>query len=340
MPYNSVYLPEGLHPARLPDLSALRAALEDKTILETTVLRCDARRTLHLALAGGEVLLPPEEAVAHWISGAGRDIALLSLVGKPIAFRVTALDADGRGAPQVRVSRRILQEEAKEHLLSLRPGSVLWARVTHLAAFGAFCDIGCGVIALLPLERLSMARVRHPAERLAVGQKLPVLLSGIDPAVPRFTLSCRELLGTWLENASRFAPGDTVPGVVRSVQDYGIFVELTPNLSGLAPPRDGIAPGDRISVTLRSIRPERMKIKLQIVGKLPPRDGPEPLRFILTDGVLPRWRYSPPDYERPPVETVFFDAPEPPPEEPPALRGWQAESEEDSAGKFMEFQPQ
>ena len=305
MPYNSVYLPEGLRPARPPDLSTLRAALEDKTILETTVLRCDARRTLHLALAGGEALLPPEEAVAPWISGAGRDIALLSLVGKPIAFRVTALDADGRGAPQVRVSRRILQEEAKEHLLSLRPGSVLWARVTHLAAFGAFCDIGCGVIAMLPLENLSLARVRHPAERLAVGQKLPVLLRGIDPAIPRFTLSCRELLGTWLENASRFSPGDTVPGVVRSVQDYGIFVELTPNLSGLAPPRDGIAPGDRVSVTLRSIRPERMKIKLQIIQRLPPRLAPTPPRYQITDGRLERWVYSPPGCEKPEIFTDF-----------------------------------
>ena len=293
MPYNSVYLPEGLRPARPPDLSALRAALEDETILETTVLRCDARRTLHLALAGGEALLPPEEAVAPWISGAGRDIALLSLVGKPIAFRVTALDADGRGAPQVRVSRRILQEEAKEHLLSLRPGSVLWARVTHLAAFGAFCDIGCGVIALLPLERLSMARVRHPAERLAVGQKLPVLLSGIDPAVPRFTLSCRELLGTWLENASRFAPGDTVPGVVRSVQDYGIFVELTPNLSGLADSREDIPEGRLVSVYIRSIQPQTGKIKLQMVQELGQPDFPTPLHYQITGGSVSGWRYRP-----------------------------------------------
>ena len=79
MPYNSLYLPEGLHPARPPDLSTLRAALDDRRVLETTVLRCDARRTLHLALADGEALLPPEEAIAPWISGAGRDIALLVL---------------------------------------------------------------------------------------------------------------------------------------------------------------------------------------------------------------------------------------------------------------------
>ena len=328
MPYNSLYLPEGLRPARPPDLSALRAALDDRRVLETTVLRCDARRTLHLAMADGEALLPPEEAIAPWISGAGRDIALLSLVGKPVAFRVMAIGADERGAPVVRLSRRSLQEEAKSHFLSLRPGSVLRARVTHLASFGAFCDIGCGVIAMLPLENLSVSRTSHPGERLRVGQRMPVILAKTDPSIPRFTLSCKELLGTWLENASRFAPGDTVPGVVRSVRDYGVFVELTPNLSGLAQFREDLAPGDRVSVAIRSIRPERMKIKLQIVERLPPREGPEPLHFALTDGILPRWRYSPPNYGKSPVETVFFDAPAPSPEEPPTLRGWQVEAEE------------
>ena len=42
------------------------------------------------------------------------------------------------------------------------------------------------------------------------------------------------MLGTWAENAALFSPGQTVTGVVRSVEDYGIFVELTPNLAGLA----------------------------------------------------------------------------------------------------------
>ena len=137
MPYNSLYLPEDLRPARPPDLTTLRAALEDRRILETPVLRCDAGRTLHLALAQGEALLPPEEAIAPWISGAGRDIALLSLVGRSVAFQVTDIRADQRGAPQVFLSRRAAQEAAREHLLSLRPGSVLRAKVTHLAAFGA-----------------------------------------------------------------------------------------------------------------------------------------------------------------------------------------------------------
>ena len=116
----------------------------------------------------------------------------------------------------------------------------------------------------------------------------------------------RELLGTWMENASWFRPGETVPGVVRSVQPYGSFIELTPNLSGLADTREDLTTGDRVSVFIKSIRPERMKIKLQVIEKLPPDSTLPDLKYQITDGVLDRWVYSPPNYEKAPVETVFL----------------------------------
>ena len=123
----------------------------------------------------------------------------------------------------------------------------------------------------------------------------------------RFTMTHRELLGTWMENASWFRPGETVPGVVRSVQPYGSFIELTPNLSGLADSREDLTSGDRVSVYIKSIRPERMKIKLQVIEKLPPDDTLPPLKYQITDGILDRWIYSPPNYEKAPVETVCLE---------------------------------
>ena len=125
----------------------------------------------------------------------------------------------------------------------------------------------------------------------------------------RITLTHKELLGTWLENASRFSEGDTVRGTVRGVMDYGCFVELAPNLSGLADAREDLRPGDGVSVYIKSIRPERMKIKLQVIEKLPPLAEPEPLRYQITDGVLDRWVYSPANCERPPVITEFTEVP-------------------------------
>ena len=296
LPKNHIYLPEGLRQKTVPDLTALRAAKEAGTILEGTVLRCDASRALHVSLGALEGIIPREEALAPWISGAGRDISLLSCVGTPVCFQITDISADRKGAPRILLSRRTAQEAAKAHFLQhYTPGSVVISRVTHLESFGAFLDIGCGIIALLPLENISVARIPHPSQRFTQGQKLLTAVAAADFSIPRFTMTHKELLGTWLENASRFQPGETIPGIVRAVKDYGCFVELTPNLSGLAECKEGIRPGDRVSVYIKSIRSERMKIKLVIIDACKNESPGKKLDYYVEPMAehIDYWRYSP-----------------------------------------------
>ncbi len=305
MPENKLYPPEGLRPSVPLTLDRLREALESGEILEAPVQRCGVDHTLSLDLGGVQGRIPREEAVAPWISGAERDIAVLSRVGKPTCFTVTALEADGKGAPAALLSRRAAQERAMAHFLEhLEPGSILTGRITRLESFGAFVDVGCGIVAMLPIEHISVSRIAHPGDRFREGQKILAAVWSLDREARRITLTHRELLGTWMDNASRFCPGETVRGVVRTVKDYGSFIELAPNLSGLADAKERLAPGDGVSVYIKSIRPERMKIKLQVIEKLPPAP-PEPLHYQVTDGKLDRWVYSPPNYEKAPVMTVF-----------------------------------
>ncbi|MCI8329286.1 MAG: 30S ribosomal protein S1 [Oscillibacter sp.] len=305
MPENKLYPPEGLRPPATLTLDLLREAQESGAILEAPVQRCDVGHTLHLSLGGVQGYIPREESVAPWISGADRDIAVLSRVGKPTCFTVTALEADEKGAPVALLSRRAAQEQAVDYFLEhLEPGSVLTGRVTRLEGFGAFVDIGCGIVAMLPIENISVSRISHPRERFQPGQKILAAVWSLDREARRITLTHRELLGTWMDNASRFRPGETVRGVVRTVKEYGSFIELTPNLSGLADAKERLAPGDGVSVYIKSIRPERMKVKLQVIERLPPAP-PDPIHYQITDGKLERWTYSPPNYEKAPVETVF-----------------------------------
>lgn len=290
----TLYLPEGcadLYPAYRP-LSELKDAMEKQTVLSGLVLRCDRHLELRLSVGGYEGVIPPCETVHPDISGADRDIAILSLVGRQVSFTVTDIRVDGAGRPQLILSRRAAQEQAFQWLLeNTEEGAILPARVTHLADFGAFVDLGCGVISLVPLENLSVARAQHPSQRLSVGQDILVAVKGIDYEHRRFYLSHKELLGTWLENAADFAPGDTVTGIVRSVMPYGIFVELTANLSGLAQFREEVLPGDAVAVQVRSIRPENRKIKLRIIERLETRPPVRPPRYFITDGTVRGWTY-------------------------------------------------
>ena len=101
--------------------------------------------------------------------------------------------------------------------------------------------------------------------------------------------------GTWQENAAQFSQGQTVSGVVRSIENYGVFVELAPNLAGLAEYRDGIEVGDVCAVYIKSIIPERMKIKLILINSTK-GDFEHKLKYYVDTDVtdhIPYWRYSP-----------------------------------------------
>ncbi len=287
-------LPEGagpLFPENQP-LSVLWDAMEQQTVLTGTAIRCNSLGDLTVLLGGYEGIIPREDAVHPAISGAQREIAVLSRVGLPVSFTITQLTVDGGGKPHLTLSRRAAQQQAIAWLLeNVSPGSILSARVTHLEHFGAFVDLGCGFTSLIPLERISAARISHPSDRFTVGQDILVTVTDIDTQACRIYLSHKELLGTWLENAARFAPGDTVTGIVRSVVDYGVFIELTPNLSGLADWRRDLAPGDSVSVYIKSIRPENRKIKLQVIRRLGRARTPSPFCYFMTYGSTENWVY-------------------------------------------------
>ena len=96
-----------------------------------------------------------------------------------------------------------------------------------------------------------------------------------------------------MENAAKFAVGETVSGIVRSVESYGIFVELTPNLAGLAEPKEHILPKQRASVYIKAIIPEKMKIKLVLIDAFPDTESPDALSYFVQEPHLSTWNYSP-----------------------------------------------
>ena len=303
------YLPEGFR-LHIPENrwvntpAAMDQAAEEEQILEGIVTRCDCAHNLVVDCNGITGLIPRSEAALGLSSGRTREIALLSRVGKPVCFQVI-----GEGDGQYLFSRARVQQKALNYLMeNLLPGDVICARVTHLEPFGAFVDIGCGLTSLVGIEHISVSRIAHPAERFYPGQWIHVAVRGVDPSMGRVHLTHRELLGTWLENARRFSPGETVSGVVRGNEDYGVFVELSPNLSGLAERKEGVASGDGVSVYIKSILPEKMKIKLILIDKLEktPSTLIRPEDYQITQGRLQHFLYSPPGKEGRLTETVFY----------------------------------
>ena len=292
-----LYFPEGdliQTPDNLAATASLTALMQAQTegkLLEGRAVRCDVDHNLYVQLPCGEGIIPHHEGAIGIAEGTTKDIVLITRVNKPVCFTVIGFEHTDTGCRPV-LSRRVAQQRCREEFLDrLQLGDVIPARITRLETFGAFCDVGCGLPALLPIADISVSRILHPSDRLRVGMEILGVVSSLDN--DRICLSHRELLGTWEENAARFHVGETVAGIVRSVEPYGIFVELSPNLAGLAEPHPGVRVGQQAAVYIKSVQPEKLKIKLALIDAQDSDRPPSPPEYFITDGPLTHWRYSP-----------------------------------------------
>jgi len=307
----NIYLPEGslidtdMNVMYTASLRMLERAMHRGKILEGMATLCDCSdMSLRVDLGCCEGIIPKEEA--QFSSEGTKDIAVITRVGKPCCFKILSID-DTQSPPKVILSRKAAQKECRENYISkLIPGDIIPCTVTHLDPFGAFVDIGCGTVSLVCVDSISVSRIFHPRDRLYPGQKIYCAVKTADKESGRIYMSLRELLGTWEENAASFSQGSCVSGIVRSIESYGIFVELTPNFAGLAELKEDISPGDSCSVYIKSIIPERMKIKLVIIDSHK-KHSFSPIKYFIDTGKvkhISHWRYSPKECTKA-IETVF-----------------------------------
>lgn len=297
---NEKYLPEGRR-IGMPgncrftqSAASLEKARQSGAILEAVAVLCTGEMDLIVDLGEISGIIPRSEA-CYSPGGEVKDIAIITRVGRPVCFKVMSVDYSEK-KPRAILSRRAAQEECeREYLADLIPGDIIPARVTHLENFGAFVDIGCGIVSLLSIDCISVSRISHPKERFSVGQDIYTVIRSTEDN-GRIYVTHKELLGSWEENTARFEVGQTVAGIVRSVEEYGIFIELAPNLAGLAEVCGGVCVGQCAAVYIKNMIPEKMKVKLVIVDSgRAVRDSPKNDYFIDTSNVLhiDRWQYSP-----------------------------------------------
>ena len=292
------YLPEGYlinskeNNFYLSSIENFNRAFFEKIPLEQRATFCDCNHNLHIDFGFIHGIIPKDECATGIKEGTTKDIAIISRVNKPVRFIIKEISETGSKKIAILSRLDVQKSFLNEHLPTIIPGDIIDARVTRLESFGVFCDIGCGINALLPIDNISVSRIPHPGARFAVGDDIKVVVKAFDES-GRVILTHKELLGTWEENAAYFNVGETVSGIIRSIENYGIFVELTPNLSGLAEYTDEVVNGQQASVFIKSIIPEKMKFKLIIVDAFNaeyPRIKPH---YFIKSGHIDTFRYSP-----------------------------------------------
>ena len=269
MEYNQKFIPEGWNPTEKAfSLEELNDASKNGSIMQAKVNKCDSNYNLYLDLGNNITGIIPRdevEAIAIDEDGFAKPNICMSKIDKFVQFKVKDISKKDT----VILSRKAVGKDAISWVKNdLKEGEQICGIVKNIRPYGAFVEIGGGMVGLLHIEDISVARIKSPYERFKIGQKINVVVKSIDRKTNRVILSYKEMFGTWEDNIKDFKEGTTVTGIARETEKSknGIFIELKPNLIGLAEYKDNINYGDKVNVYIKRIIPDKKKIKLIITN--------------------------------------------------------------------------
>jgi small subunit ribosomal protein S1 len=203
---------------------------------------------------------------------------LETVVGETFAVEVIEADPDKR---RLVVSRRaVLARERDRHtdaaLERLQPGDVVSGQVTRVEKYGAFVDLG-GVEGLLHVSQMAWKRVENPEDVVKVGDQVKVTVLEVKEEDRRISLGMKQLQeDPWMRFTVDHPAGSVMEGTVTRLMHFGAFIEVADGIEGLAhvsqlaphqvgSPREVVRPGDKVSVRIVNVEPERRRIGLSFL---------------------------------------------------------------------------
>ena len=191
---------------------------------------------------------------------------IINKVGKVLPVCIKEIVQNNEGIELI-MSKRLLELKVRKWMyMHLKPGVKLRGIVVGLKDYAAFVDVGGGVTGILKLHDMSDSRLTNASDMFKLGQRINVVVKKYDRDTGRIELTYKELLGTFEENVKEFKEGDIVEGIVRNRIKSGVFVELKPNVIGIAEHANGIESNQKVLVSIKKINLEKKKIKLVIIG--------------------------------------------------------------------------
>lgn len=203
---------------------------------------------------------------------------LSSMPGKVLRLKVLETSQPKRRLVlSQRNAERVYRRQRREDLMqNLSVGAVVSGKVSSLAAFGAFVDIG-GADGLVHISEISHEMVNDPREALHIGQEVRVRVIKLDPERERIGLSIKQLQPSpWDDIYSRLTAGQIVTATVVNVAPFGAFVRIEAGLVGLihvsrlsdhpvSHPSEVVSPGDIVTARVVGIDSGRQRVALSML---------------------------------------------------------------------------
>ncbi|MGE4296694.1 MAG: 30S ribosomal protein S1 [Desulfovibrionaceae bacterium] len=237
-------------------------------------------RVSRLAKFGAFVELSPGvDGLVH-ISELGyarvEDPADVVAPGDAVTVKILEVGHDAKGRLKISLSMKQAMDDPWLGVADqFKVGESITGRVTRLAKFGAFVEMAPGVDGLVHISEMSyLKRVHKPEDVVAPGQEITAVIKEIDLGKRRISLSMKDAEGDpWADVAERFVPGQSYPGTVEKMEQFGLFITLAPGITGLMPKSlmaksetakelEKLTPGASVTVAVESVKPEERKVTL------------------------------------------------------------------------------
>jgi small subunit ribosomal protein S1 len=163
------------------------------------------------------------------------------------------------------------------------PGTRVRGKVVSVTDYGAFVELEKGVEGLIHVSEMSWSkRAMHPSKVVNVGDTVEVQVLGVDEANRRISLGLKQTEpNPWEELAARHPVGSRVVGKVKSITDFGVFIEIEPGIDGLVHisdlswtrkirhPSEFVKKGDEVEAIVLGIEVEHERVSLGIKQTTP-----------------------------------------------------------------------
>ena len=158
------------------------------------------------------------------------------------------------------------------------PGTRIKGKVVSVTDYGAFVEIEKGVEGLIHVSEMSWSkRAVHPSKVVNPGDMVEVQVLGVDEANRRISLGLKQTeANPWEELGQKHPIGSQVKGKVKSITDFGVFVEIEPGIDGLVHisdlswtkkirhPSEVCKKGDELEATVLGIDVENERVSLGV----------------------------------------------------------------------------
>ena len=257
----------------LKTIDDLRRAYQDKIAVKGKVLKVN-KGGFEVSIMGKSAFCPVSQIDIRFVEVPAE------FIGQELDFRIEKLDGRNIVVSRSALLREKAAEKVKE-IMKLPPDKILDGKVTRLAEFGAFVDIG-GVEGLVHVSQIGFARVNKASDVLKVGERVRVTILKVDVASTpaKISLSMKSTQqDPWDSVQEDFKVGDSYPGTVMRIIKSGCFVELKPGIDGylhvsemswkkrIHDPSEVVKEGDLVTVAIRDIDPIKRRIGLSLKAK-------------------------------------------------------------------------